>query len=317
MLLDHRHRGREVDVAPERLHLRLVGPRSHQDAVRHPVADRREGAHVRARVRVEPAALLEDRDVDLLRPVAELLPVVVVDLVLPPGAPVVDLAADHDLVELDERQMAEDAVVEDDVARRRPRDEGHRARPERRRPERQRELERAPRPVPVPEVVVVDHLWRDATDVRVAQMRELPLDEAAVAPAPGADAAVRPRLVGRPGDGVVRVAAVVRPRGKDALRLVAAAHVHDDRCIAAAREPDAPVDESLARRLVRRPLDERGQAVPAERQVDVGGQRDPVAHRDTAVVEQADVGELRRRGAHAVGVPVPVNGVPGKWHAAR
>ena len=83
VVADHGERGGEVDVAAERLDLLLVRPRPDQHAVRHPVADAGEGAEVRARVRVEPAALLEERHVDLLRAVAELLPVVVVR----PGAP--------------------------------------------------------------------------------------------------------------------------------------------------------------------------------------------------------------------------------------
>ena len=47
----------------------------------------------------------------------ERLPVLVVRLVLPPEPPVVDLAPDRHLVELDQRQVREDPVVEDDVAR--------------------------------------------------------------------------------------------------------------------------------------------------------------------------------------------------------
>ena len=194
----------------EVLDLLLVRPRPDHHAVRHAVADRAERAQVRARVRVEPAALLEDRHVDQVRPRPELLPVLVVHLVLPPEAPVVDLAPDRHLVELDQRQVAEDPVVEHDVARARPRDQRHRARPERRRAERERQLERAAGPVAVPEVVVVDDLRRDALDVRVPKLRELPLDEAAVAPAPGADPPVRPLLARRPRD---RVVGVRRRRG--------------------------------------------------------------------------------------------------------
>ena len=45
------------------------------------------------------------------------MPVLVVLLVLPPLAPEADLAADRDLVELDQRQVAPDAVVQQQVAR--------------------------------------------------------------------------------------------------------------------------------------------------------------------------------------------------------
>ena len=163
-----------------------------------PSRDPRERPQVRARVRVEPGALLEDRHVDELRAMPERLPVLVVHLVLPPEPPVVDLASDRHLVELDQRQVREDPVVEDDVPRRRAGDERDRARPQRGRAERQRQLERAARPVAVPEVVVVNHLRGDALHVRVLQVGELPLDEAAVAAAPGADPPVRPLLDRRP-----------------------------------------------------------------------------------------------------------------------
>ena len=118
MVADHGHAGGEVDVAAEGLDLLLVRPRAHQDAVRDAVADRRERAQVRARVRVEPAALLEDRHGHRLGTVVELMPVLVVLLVLPPLAPVADLAADHDLVQLDQRQVAPDPVVQQQVGRR-------------------------------------------------------------------------------------------------------------------------------------------------------------------------------------------------------
>ncbi len=289
VVADHGQRRREVDVAGEVLDVLLVRPRADQHAVRDPAADRAERAQVGARVRIEPAALLEDRDVDLLGPVPEALPVLVVHLVLPPVPPVVDLPPDRHLVELDQRQVAEDPVVEDDVARARPGDQRHRARPEGRRAERERQLERSARPVAVPEVVVVDHLRREALHVRVLEMGELPLDEAAVAPAPGADAAVRPLLARGPGDRVVGVLAVVGPGGELAVGLVAAANVDHDGRVAALREPDAPGDEALARRLVRRPLHDRRQPLPSEGKVDVGRQRDAVAHRHAAVVQQADV----------------------------
>ena len=57
---------RQIDVAAKRLDLLLVRPGPDQDAVRDTGRDTRELPHVRARVRVEPAALLEDRHVDEL-----------------------------------------------------------------------------------------------------------------------------------------------------------------------------------------------------------------------------------------------------------
>src|SRR5436190_510970 len=83
---------------------------------------------------------------------------------------------------------------------------------------------------------------------------------------PVADPPVRPLLIGGPGDGVVGVLAVVRPGGEVTLGLVAAAAVDDDGAVTAFCEPGAPGDEALARRLVRRPLDDRRQALAAERQ---------------------------------------------------
>ena len=209
MVADHGHGGGEVDVAAERLDLLLVRPRAHQHAVRDAVADRRERAQVRARVGVEPAALLEDRHGHGLGAVVELVPVRVVLLVLPPLAPVADLAAEHDLVQLDQRQVAPDAVVQDQVGRARAGDEADRARPDRGSAERERELEGPARPVAVPEVVVVDHLRRDALEVRVALVQQLPLDERAVAPPPGPDPAVAPLLADRPRQGVLGVDAVL------------------------------------------------------------------------------------------------------------
>ena len=108
VVADHGHAGGEVDVTSEGLDLLLVRPRAHEDAARDAVADRGERAQVRAGVGVEPAALLEDRHGHPLGPVAELLPVRVVLLVLPPLAPVADLAAERDLVELDQGQVAPD-----------------------------------------------------------------------------------------------------------------------------------------------------------------------------------------------------------------
>ena len=241
---------------------------------------------MRAAVGIEPTALLEDRHLDLVGAVMELVPPLVVRLVLPPVAPVVDAAPDHVLVELDQRQVPEDAVVQDDVACARARDQRQRARPQRRSAERQRELERAAREVPVPEVVVVDHLGRDALQVRVAEVRELPLDEPAVAAPPGADPSVRPLLRRDPRERVVGVDAVLRPGVELALRLVAPAHVDDDGRVPAAREPDAPGDEPLARRLVRRPLHDRRQRSARARKVDVCRERDAVARRHPLVVQQ-------------------------------
>ena len=287
MVADHRHRLRpEVHVAAERLDLLLVRPRPHQHAVRHPRADLRELPQMRAAVGIEPTALLEDRHLDLVGAVMELVPPLVVRLVLPPVAPVVDAAPDHVLVELDQRQVAEDAVVQDDVARARARDQAERARPQRRRAQRQRELERAAREVAVPEVVVVDHLRRDALQVRVPEVRQLPLDQPAVAAPPRADAAVAPSLARRPRERVVGVLAVVHPRRELPVRLVPPAHVDDDGGVPAAREPDAPGDEPLARRLVRRPLHDRRQRSARARKVDVCRERDAVARRHPLVVQQ-------------------------------
>ena len=269
VVADHGHAGGEVDVAAEALDLLLVRPRAHQHPVRDAVADLRELAQVRAGVGIEPAALLEDRHRHRLGAVVEPVPVLVVLLVLPPLAPEADLAPDRHLVELDQGQVAPDAVVQQQLAGARGGDQADRARPDRGRAERQRELERAARPVAVPEVVVVDHLRRDALEIRVPLVHQLPLDERAVAPAPGADPAVAPLLARRPGQGVVSVDAVLAPRLELALRLVAAAHVHDDGGVAALREPDAPADEALARRLVRRPLADRRVRAARERQIDV------------------------------------------------
>ncbi len=266
---------------------------------------------MRARVGVEPAALLEDRDRHGLGAVPELVPVLVVLLVLPPLAPVADLAADRDLVQLDQRQVAEDALVQHQVARARAGDQADRARPERSGAEGERELERAAREVAVPEVVVVDHLRRDALEVRMAEVHQLPLNEAAVAPAPGADPAVAPGLAGRPGQRVLRVDAVVPPGVEHALRLVAAADVEHDCRIAALGEPGAPGDEALAGRLVRRPLDDRRVRAAREWEVDVGGEVDAVTGRHPLVVQQPDV--LQR---HPMTEGVSGIGVPAKWHAA-
>ncbi len=244
---------------------------------------------VRARVRVEPAALLEDRHADGLGTVPELLPVAVVRLVLPPLAPVVDPAPDHHLVEVDQRQVAQDPLVQEQVGRARPGDERHRAVPERRRAERQDELEGAAGEVAVPEVVVVDDVRGEAAEVRMPDMGELPLHDAAVAPPPRPDAPVAPALAGRPGQRVLRVDAVEHPGHELPVRLVAAAHVDDDRRVPALGEEDAPGDEPLAGRLVRRPLDDRRKGAVGKGQVDVGGEGDPVARRHAAVVEQARV----------------------------
>ena len=252
---------------------------------------------MRAGVGIEPAALLEDRHGHGLGPVAELVPVGVVLLMLPPLAPEADLAADRDLVELDQRQVAPDAVVQHQIAGARARDQADRARPDRGRAQRQRELERAARPVAVPEVVVVDHLRRDALEVRMTLVQQLPLHERAVAAAPRADPAVAPLLARRPGQRVLGVHPVLAPRRELALRLVAAAHVGDDGGVAALREPDAPADEALARRLVRRPLVDRRVRPARERQVDVGRERDPVPHRHPLVVQQPNVEEAHRAGA--------------------
>ena len=249
---------------------------------------------MRPRVGVEPAALLEDRHVHGLRAVLELLPVLVVRLVLPPEPPVVDLAPDRDLVEVDQRQMPEDALVEDQVGGARTSDQRHRAVPQRGGPERQRELERSAREVPVPEVVVVDHVRRDALEVRVAEMSELPLGRPAVAPPPRADPPVAPLLARRPRERVLRVEAVPDPRLEHASGLVAAANVDDDRGVTALSVEDAPADEPLACRLVRRPLDDRRERASADRQVDVRRQRDPVARRDPLVVQEARLVARRR-----------------------
>src|SRR5262245_2327226 len=102
----------------------------------------------------------------------------------------------------------------------------------------------------------------------MAEVGELPLHEPAVTAAPRADAAVAPLLLRGPGQRVVRVDTVLLPRREGSARLVAAAAVDDDRRVAAPREPDAPRDEALARRLVRRPLHDRRQRPGPERQVD-------------------------------------------------
>jgi hypothetical protein len=94
---------------------------------------------------------------------------------------------EDDLVEVDQRQVTEDPLVEDDVGGARPGDQGERAAPERPGPERERQLEGATREVAVPEVVVVDDLRRDADEVRVPEMSELPLHEAAVLTQPRPD----------------------------------------------------------------------------------------------------------------------------------
>ncbi len=300
MLANHRHRrGPEVDVAPERLDVLLVRPRPHQDTVVETLLDPGEGTQVRARVRVEPAALLEDRNVHGVEAVPELLPVRVVRLMLPPCPPVGHLPADRHLVEIDQRQVTEDPLVEEERRRARAGHERHRAVPQGGGAERQRELEGTAGEVPVPEVVVVNDVRRDADEVRVPEVRELPLDGAAVAPAPGADAAVAPLLAGRPCERVLRVDAVEDPRVEQALRLVAAADVDDDRGVPALGVEGTPRDEAVAGRLVRRPLDDRRERPVGEGKVDVGGDRDAVAHRHPPVVQQARiVARLGRRVSH-------------------
>ena len=146
-------------------------------------------------------------------------------------------------------------------------------------------------------------------------VHQLPLDERAVAAAPGADPAVAPLLAGRPGERVVSVDAVLAPGLELALRLVPAAHVRDDGGVAALREPDAPADEALARRLVRRPLVDRRVRAARERQVDVGRERDAVAHRHPLVVQQPNVPQAHPTSGGSID-EVSGKGVPAKWHAA-
>ena len=93
----------------------------------------------------------------------------------------------------------------------------------------------------------------------MAEVRELPLDKPAVTPPPRTDPSVRPLLRCNPRERVVRVDAVLRPRVEVATGLVPPAHVDNDSRVAALGEPDAPADEALARRLVRRPLHDRRQ----------------------------------------------------------
>jgi hypothetical protein len=266
---------------------------------------------MRAGVGIEPAALLEDRHRHGLGAVMELMPVRVVLLVLPPLAPVADLAPDRDLVELDQRQVAPDPVVQHQVGGTRARDQADRARPDRGRSERERELERAAGPVAVPEVVVVDHLRRDALQVRMPLVHQLPLDERAVAPAPSADPPVAPLLAGCPGERVVSIDPVLAPGLELPLRFVPAAHIRDDGGVTALRKPHAPAHEALARRLVRRPLVDRRMWTARQRQVHVGGQRDAVPRRHPLVVQKPNFPQ-----AHPIRGAVSGRGFPAKWHAA-
>ena len=121
--------------------------------------------------------------------------------------------------------------------------------------------------------------------------------------------------LGRPRQRVVRVDAVLLPRGERAARLVAAAAVDDDRGVAAPREPDAPADEALARRLVRRPLHDRRQR--ARRRA--GGRRRPRARsrRASGRAGRAAAGRRRRPDQPCAMRTARGSAVPAKWQAAR
>ena len=91
-----------------------------------------------------------------------------------------------------------------------------------------------------------------------------------------------------------------------ALRLVPAAHVGDDGGVAALREPDAPGDEAVARRLVRRPLVDGRVRAGGAREVDVGGERDAVPHRHPLVVQQPNLADVHPTSAgrlRVIGLP--------------
>ena len=135
VVADHGHAPRTRSTSPRNVSTSSScdhGPDQH--AVRDAVADRR-----RTSAGASPSTGRTSRPAGRSAPSPcsgrwlELVPVLVVLLVLPPEAPVVDLAADRHLVELDQRQVAEDAVVQHEVGRARAGDQADRARPERRR----------------------------------------------------------------------------------------------------------------------------------------------------------------------------------------
>ena len=128
------------------------------------------------------------------------------------------------------------------------------------------------------------------------------LGGAGVRAADRADVPVAPRLGGDPLDRVVAVAvlapAVVVERDEPALRREAAAHVLDHDRIALRREEGRRADLALGRVVlaVGRPLEERRERPLALREVDVGAQDSPVAHRLGQIAADR---ELRARAAHA------------------
>ena len=119
--------------------------------------------------------------------------------------------------------------------------------------------------------------------VRRKLRRRGPLHPAHVAEPGRADLAVAPRLGGGPLDDVVGVGRVVDEREPLALRLAPAARVGGHERVAVGLvEHGLVADQRLAVFAVRRDRDDGRHRLllGARRQVDVGGQFDPVAHRD-------------------------------------
>ena len=137
--------------------------------------------------------------------------------------------------------------------------------------------------------------------------RRLQRVESRVAVAEHADATVRPRLLGQPGDHVGEVVELDRRVlvGRQPLRRTGAAHVDAaHREVALRHQPDVVVEVRRRREVVlpvrQRFEQRRARTRRATRQIHVGRQPRPVAHGDPEAVGHHGAGTLRSGGCWSV-----------------
>ena len=132
----------------------------------------------------------------------------------------------------------------------------------------------------VAEVVLLRRDGRDGLEVFAAPGGGLVLGEADVGDAVHADAAVAPRLLAYPLDGVVPVVRLVYVRLPGAVGVVAPAAVLHHARVPGLDEALGPLDVSLLLLVVNGPDEEHGKGAVPGRRVDVGGEEDAVPHGD-------------------------------------
>ena len=295
---------RELQIPQARLRIGRPGmvPRTHEQplfvapgrARRHPVVH----VHLAPLAVVKPACDVQCRQVNQFKVVLErhLLPVLVVGVALKPRAPICVRAPDH-LVDILERSRADQLV---EVVRR-----GHARLMRGQRLERvvlhraptghvqPAELENGELPVHIVLIVHPTHAAGDRSDdrgqVRRTLTRGQPLHGAAVRPAHHADLAVRPGLFRDPLDRVVAVLALIHARLEMAFRIEAPACILKHHRIPPRAEELGSLHHAGRDVVIGRARQDDRVGFRRRRQVDVGRQFHPVAHRHGRVPHKANV----------------------------